>query len=114
MKYSMNDLTYPAVQHVAILGSTGSVGVNTLNVISRHPGRFTIFALSASVQVELMLQQCVQFKPTFAVMASEPHGRVLEQKCRELNLATRVLWGSDAINRAAVKSNQLLFAPRWL
>ena len=97
----MNNLNYPAVQRVAILGSTGSVGVNTLNVISRHPGRFTIFALSASVQVELMLQQCVQFKPSFAVMASEPHGRVLEQKCRELNLATRVLWGSDAITMIA-------------
>lgn len=98
---SMNDLTYPAVQRVAILGSTGSVGVNTLNVISRHPERFTIFALSASVQVELMLQQCVQFKPSFAVMASEPHGRALEQKCRELNLTTRVLWGSDAITMIA-------------
>ena len=98
---SMNDLPYPAVQRVAILGSTGSVGVNTLNVISRHPERFTIFALSASVQVELMLQQCVQFKPSFAVMASEPHGRLLEQKCRELDLATRVLWGADAITMIA-------------
>ena len=48
-----------------------------------------------------MLQQCVQFKPVFAVMASEPHGRILEQKCKDLNLTTRVLWGADAITMIA-------------
>lgn len=97
----MNDLTFPAAQRVAILGSTGSVGVSTLDVIARHPERFTVFALSASTRVESMLQQCVQFKPTFAVMASEVHGRILEQKCRDLNLSTRVLWGDEAITMIA-------------
>jgi 1-deoxy-D-xylulose-5-phosphate reductoisomerase len=48
-----------------------------------------------------MLQQCVRFKPEFAVMASEPHGRLLEQKCRQLQLKTRVLWGSAAISMIA-------------
>lgn len=97
----MNDLTFPAAQRVAILGSTGSVGVSTLDVIARHPERFTVFALSASTRVESMLQQCVQFKPSFAVMASEVHGRILEQKCRDLNLSTRVLWGDEAITMIA-------------
>jgi 1-deoxy-D-xylulose-5-phosphate reductoisomerase len=97
----MNDLTGKAMQRVAILGSTGSIGVSTLDVIARHPDRFEVFALSASTRTDLMLQQCVQFKPVFAVMASEPHGRVLEQKCRELNLSTRVLWGSRAITMIA-------------
>ena len=56
-------------QRIAVLGSTGSVGANTLDVIARHPDRFEVFALSAATQVDLMLQQCAQFRPRFAVMA---------------------------------------------
>jgi 1-deoxy-D-xylulose-5-phosphate reductoisomerase len=97
----MNELANKVKQRLAILGSTGSIGVSTLDVVSRHPDRFEIFALSASTQVELMLQQCVQFKPLFAVMASELHGRVLEHKCRDLGLLTRVLWGAEAITMIA-------------
>jgi 1-deoxy-D-xylulose-5-phosphate reductoisomerase len=97
----MNDGPNAVKQRIAILGSTGSIGVSTLDVIARHPGRFEVFALSASTQIELMLQQCTRFKPTFAVMASEPHGRVLEQKCRDIGLATRVLWGASAITEIA-------------
>jgi 1-deoxy-D-xylulose-5-phosphate reductoisomerase len=97
----MNFLLNKARQRISILGSTGSIGVSTLDVIARHPDRFEVFALSASKQVDLMLQQCVKFKPVFAVMASEPHGRVLEEKCRQLGLVTRVLWGADAITMIA-------------
>jgi 1-deoxy-D-xylulose-5-phosphate reductoisomerase len=50
-------------QRVTVLGSTGSVGKNTLDVIARHPDRFEVFALSANTNVEEMLAQCVQFKP---------------------------------------------------
>ena len=57
-------------QRVVILGSTGSVGVNTLDVIAMHPQRFEVFALSASTQVDLLLGQCVRYQPEFAVMAS--------------------------------------------
>ena len=96
-----NDLTSKLKSRIAILGSTGSIGVSTLEVIARHPDRFEVFALSASTQTQLMLQQCVQFKPVFAVMVSEPHGRLLEQKCRELNLRTRVLWGAQAVTMIA-------------
>jgi 1-deoxy-D-xylulose-5-phosphate reductoisomerase len=66
-----------------------------------HPERFEVFALSAATQLDLMLQQCVQFKPVFAVMASEPHGRVLAQKCKDHQLATQVLWGQDALSMIA-------------
>ncbi|HEY5580738.1 MAG TPA: 1-deoxy-D-xylulose-5-phosphate reductoisomerase, partial [Rhodoferax sp.] len=93
----MNDVKNSLKQRVAILGSTGSIGVSTLDVIARHPDRFEVFALSASTQTQLMLQQCVQFKPVFAVMVSEPHGRALERQCRELHLTTRVLWGASAL-----------------
>jgi 1-deoxy-D-xylulose-5-phosphate reductoisomerase len=84
-------------QRVVILGSTGSVGANTLDVIGRHLGRFEVFALTASTQVALMLQQCVTFQPVFAVMAQEAAGRVLEQRCRDLGLRTRVMWGAQAL-----------------
>ena len=97
----MADQTGLKKQHVAILGSTGSIGVNTLDVISRHPDRFEVFALSALTQVDKLFAQCVQFKPAFAVLGSEPHGRELEQVCRAQGLATRVLWGADSITMVA-------------
>lgn len=97
----MNGVVSMAKQRVAILGSTGSIGVSTLEVIARHPDRFEVFALSASTQNELLLQQCVQFKPVFAVMVSEPHGRALESQCRELGLKTRILWGASNLTMIA-------------
>lgn len=91
----------PAKKRVTILGSTGSVGTSTLDVISRHPHRFDVFALTAATRVDLMLEQCIQFSPEYAVMASEPHGKQLEAKCAASGLKTRVLWGSSAISMVA-------------
>ena len=91
---------HPA-QRITILGSTGSVGVSTLDVMARHPHRFEVFALSAATQVDLMLQQCVQFKPSFAVMASEPHGRLLAEKIKQNSLFTQVLFASSALEMIA-------------
>ena len=88
-------------RYVSVLGSTGSVGVNTLDVIARHTARFKVFALSASTQVELMLKQCATFAPEFAVMASEPHSKLLAERCKAAGLPTRVLWGADAISMVA-------------
>lgn len=88
-------------QRVAVLGSTGSVGANTLDVIARHPERFEVFALSASAQVDLMLRQCAQFRPAFAVMAQEEAGRALAARIESEGLATRVLWGAGAIDTVA-------------
>lgn len=94
-------MTHNHRQRLSILGSTGSIGTSTLDVVARHPERFEVFALTASRQVEQMLAQCVQYKPVFAVMAQEAAGLELEQKCRDLGLATRVLWGSQAIVEVA-------------
>jgi 1-deoxy-D-xylulose-5-phosphate reductoisomerase len=88
-------------QRLAILGSTGSIGVSTLDVVARHPERFEVFALTASTTIELMLQQCARFKPTYAVMASEPHGLELARQLRDLGLATQVLCGAQAITTVA-------------
>ena len=86
---------------VAVLGSTGSIGVNTLDVIDRHPDRFEVFALTASTSVDAMLAQCVRHKPFYAVMASAEHGKLLQQGCRAAGLSTQVLWGADAITMVA-------------
>ena len=88
-------------QRVTVLGSTGSIGVSTLDVMSMHPERFEVFALSAATQVDLMLAQCQRFKPTFAVMASLPHGQLLADKMRANNLATQVLSGPEALEMIA-------------
>ena len=77
-------------QRVTVLGSTGSVGANTLDVIARHPERFEVFALSAASQIDLMLQQCAQFRPRFAVMATDGPGRELAHKAKAAGLATEV------------------------
>jgi 1-deoxy-D-xylulose-5-phosphate reductoisomerase len=88
-------------QRIAVLGSTGSVGANTLDVIARHPDRFEVFALSAASQVELMLRQCGQFRPAIAVMAKEDAGRALAARIEASGLPTRVLWGAGALETIA-------------
>ena len=88
-------------QRITILGSTGSIGVSTLDVVARHPDRFEIFALSAATQVDLMLAQCAQFKPRYAVMVSEPHARLLTGKIKQNGLFTHVLYAPNALEMIA-------------
>ena len=88
-------------QRLTILGSTGSVGTSTLDVVARHADRIEVFALSAATKVDLMFEQCVQFRPTYAVMASEPHGRALQQKIESNGLNVQVLWSFSAIEMIA-------------
>jgi len=82
---------------ITILGSTGSIGKNTLDVVARHPDRYEVFALSAATQVDLMLEQCAQFKPRFAVMASAPHAQLLAEKIKQNGLQTSVLQAQGAL-----------------
>ncbi|BEP42300.1 1-deoxy-D-xylulose-5-phosphate reductoisomerase [Variovorax sp. V15] len=84
-----------------MLGSTGSVGVSTLDVISRHPERFEVFALSAATKVDELLAQCAQFTPRFAVMASAPHAALLAEKLQQNGLKTVVLMEGDALETIA-------------
>ena len=86
---------------VVVLGSTGSIGINTLDVIAHHTQRFEVFALTAATSVETMLAQCARHKPVFAVMASEAHGLTLQQACSSAGLHTHVLWGASAISMVA-------------
>ncbi len=84
-------------QKITVLGSTGSIGTNTLDVVARHPDQYEIFALSAATQVDLMLSQCAQFKPKFAVMASAPHAQQLAEKIKSHGLQTQVLQERNAL-----------------
>ena len=88
-------------QRITVLGSTGSVGVSTLDVVARHPEQFEVFALSAAIQTELMLAQCVRFMPRYAVMASQPHALILADKLKNHGLATEVLQSEDALEKIA-------------
>ncbi|MEI8324568.1 MAG: 1-deoxy-D-xylulose-5-phosphate reductoisomerase [Betaproteobacteria bacterium] len=88
-------------QRVCLLGSTGSIGVSTLDVLSRHADRFELFALSAATQVDLMLEQCSRFAPRYAVMANIPQGRLLAQKVKDNGLAVQVLYGQQALEMIA-------------
>ncbi len=88
-------------QRVTVLGSTGSIGTNTLDVLARHPERFEVYALSASTQVELLLAQCAQFRPRYAVMASPEHARLLAEKIKQNRLQTQVIQAEDALDLIA-------------
>lgn len=84
-------------QAVTILGSTGSIGTSTLDVMARHPGRYTVFALTAATQVDALLAQCRRFLPRFAVMASAEHAQQLAMRVREEGLAVQVLAGAQSL-----------------
>jgi 1-deoxy-D-xylulose-5-phosphate reductoisomerase len=88
-------------QTLTILGSTGSVGANTLDVVSRHRGRFEVFALTASTQVELMAEQCAAFQPRYAVMAQHAAAQQLAERLRAAGVRTEVLAGPQAIEQVA-------------
>lgn len=87
------------MQNLTILGSTGSIGVSTLDVISRHPDKFSVFALAGHSQVEKLAQQCLTHSPKFAVVADETRAAELRQLLQQLSgsLKTEVLHGSQAL-----------------
>ncbi len=90
------------MQHLTVLGSTGSIGTSTLDVVARHPDKFRIVALTANSQVDLLFRQCRQFKPAYAVMLDEVAAIQLRQRVREAGLSTEVLSGVAALEQVVV------------
>jgi 1-deoxy-D-xylulose-5-phosphate reductoisomerase len=88
------------MKNVAILGSTGSIGVSTLDVIARHPDRFRAFALAAHSRVDELAVQCERFGPRFAVIDT-PHAEALRATLKQRGVSTEVLAGPDAIEKIA-------------
>ncbi len=82
---------------LAILGSTGSVGTSTLDVVARHPERFEIVGLSAQHRVDLLFEQCCRFRPRIAVLPTEARAAELRARLRAAGLATEVRVGPAAL-----------------
>ena len=85
------------MQAVTILGSTGSIGVSTLDVLARHPDRFEVYALTAHTSVDVLLAQCKQFRPRVAVVAHAEAAQQLQNGLRALGLDTEVAYGAAAL-----------------
>lgn len=84
-------------QALTILGSTGSIGESTLDVVSRHPEKFRVFALAGHRQVDKLAAQCKQFRPEYAVVGDAGHAAELEKKLKQEGIDTQVLYGSQAL-----------------
>jgi 1-deoxy-D-xylulose-5-phosphate reductoisomerase len=88
-------------KRLTILGSTGSIGTNTLDVVARHADKFEVVALTGAQQVDLMWAQCLQFKPRYVVMAHEAPARALQDKVKAEGLPIQVMSGAAALDEVA-------------
>jgi 1-deoxy-D-xylulose-5-phosphate reductoisomerase len=84
-------------QRVCVLGSTGSVGTSTLDVLSRHPGRFELYAISAHSRVEPLFEQCLSWRPRYALVSTQEQAKWLADRLRAQDLRTEVLVGAPAL-----------------
>jgi 1-deoxy-D-xylulose-5-phosphate reductoisomerase len=87
-------------RRISVLGSTGSIGVSTLDVIARHPERFAVHALAANRSVDAMLRQCLQFRPRYAVMMHESSAGELHAAL-PAECGTEVLQGESGLAQIA-------------
>jgi 1-deoxy-D-xylulose-5-phosphate reductoisomerase len=90
---------------IAVLGSTGSIGDSTLDVVARHPDRFKIVALGARRDHTKLLAQCLKFEPECAALVEADAARELEQGLRQAGSKTRVLVGETALDEIAAMSS---------
>ncbi len=90
-----------ARQGVTVLGSTGSIGVSTLDVLARNPDRYRVIALTANRDVDRLLAQCLEYRPRYAVMADEDAAQRLYQRLRPQAPEVEVLGGGAALARVA-------------
>ncbi|HFC6243224.1 TPA: 1-deoxy-D-xylulose-5-phosphate reductoisomerase [Neisseria meningitidis] len=95
IQYKVIPIMTPQV--LTILGSTGSIGESTLDVVSRHPEKFRVFALAGHKQVEKLAAQCQTFRPEYAVVADAEYAARLEALLKRDGTATQVLHGAQAL-----------------
>jgi len=86
---------------LTVLGATGTIGVNTLDIVRRHPDRFEVVALTAATQVERLYEQCLEFRPKLAVLSDPAAAEALERRLRERGVQTEVAAGPQACIAAA-------------
>lgn len=92
------------MQKITILGSTGTIGLQTLDVIARHASLYEAYALAANSNVEVMLKQCLQFKPKIAVLLNEHSAQNLREKLKVAGSQTTVLSGMKGLEQVSSDS----------
>jgi 1-deoxy-D-xylulose-5-phosphate reductoisomerase len=90
-----------SVQQVTVLGATGSIGVSTLDVLARHPDRYSVFALTADRKWQVLATQCLEHNPRYAVINDEVGARALVDELRKQGCKTEVLQGEQALAEVA-------------
>ncbi|WP_319238693.1 1-deoxy-D-xylulose-5-phosphate reductoisomerase [uncultured Propionivibrio sp.] len=86
-------------RHLTVLGSTGSIGVSTLDVVRRHPDRYRVVALCAHRQVDRLFEQCVEFRPRYAVVRDAALAAALRDRLQDAGCTTEIAWGEEALVR---------------
>lgn len=86
---------------LTVLGATGTIGVNTLDVVARHPGRFEVFALTGATQVDRMVELCRAHRPRIAVMSEPAAAAALRARLAEEGIVVDVLEGADALTEVS-------------
>ncbi|MBY0578662.1 MAG: 1-deoxy-D-xylulose-5-phosphate reductoisomerase [Burkholderiales bacterium] len=89
------------MQTITVLGSTGSIGKSTLDVVGRHPEKFAVFALSANTRHEILFEQCIEYKPKYAVMLDEASAQALQEKIDRAGINTEVGSGLGCLEKIA-------------
>lgn len=96
---------HATVQAVTVLGATGSIGVSTLDVLARHPDRYSVFALTADRKWQILATQCLQHHPRYAVLNDESSALLLAQELRRQGCKTEVLQGVDALAQVSAHAD---------
>ena len=93
------------MKRVTLLGSTGSIGVSTLNVLAQHSDKYRVYALTANRSVDIMFEQCQAFNPEIAVMLDEQSAENLAKKLKLINSTTQVMSGEQALIDVSESNN---------
>ena len=89
------------MRHICVLGSTGSIGVSTLDVIRAHPDLFKVESLTAHSNIELLAKQCAEFKPKMVVLGSADAANRLNDELKNMGLTIAVEYGEEALVTAS-------------
>ncbi|GMG87510.1 1-deoxy-D-xylulose-5-phosphate reductoisomerase [Biformimicrobium ophioploci] len=89
------------MQAVTVLGATGSIGVSTLDVLARHPDRYSVYALTANSRIEQLFNQCLEYRPVYAVMPDESLAADLQGRLEAAGSGTRVLAGVEGLQQVS-------------
>ena len=94
-----------SAQWITILGATGSIGLSTLDVVARHPQRYSVFALSGKTKIQVLAQQCQIHQPKYAVVMDVDAAQQLKALLVSFKVSTEILVGIDALSAVSSDSN---------